>query len=313
MKKNFTVILVLLLSLSLFGFKTESNSPKVLRDEKVEADVEIDETAPEISPKLDELNLLEIEVENEEGDKETEYQIQYPIGSELDILNYVEASDDSGVVNLTSFGKVNLEEVGVYELVVLAVDESLNASSLKLEVNVITKEDYEAKKAELEAIRAERQRKLEAERRAAEQKKRREEMQAMVQNLGLNNATGNNAIANTALSLVGLPYVYGGHGPSGFDCSGFVQYVYAQNGISISRQITAQVNSGASVSPENIAPGDIIAFSGSYTNNITHVGIYVGNDMFVHAANPRQGVIVSSLSGWVNIGAGGIVRITRIA
>ena len=55
MKKNFTVILVLLLSLSLFGFKTESNSPKVLRDEKVEADVEIDETAPEISPKLDEL------------------------------------------------------------------------------------------------------------------------------------------------------------------------------------------------------------------------------------------------------------------
>lgn len=314
MKKNFLVILMLLLSLSLFGFKTESNPTNGLDDEGTTITVSDDTEAPVIGAKLDELNLLEIETEDEDGNVAVKYQIQYPIGSELEILNYVEASDDSGVVNLTSYGMVNLNEVGVYELVVLAIDESMNASSLKLEVNVITAEDYEAKKAELEKIKEEREARIAAEKRAAELKKRREEMQAMVANLGLNNATGNNAIANYALTLVGLPYVGGGTSPStGFDCSGFVQYVFAQNGISVGRTVTSQAYGGAEVSIENIAPGDIIAFSGSYSNNITHVGIYVGGGMFVHAANPRDGVIVSDLARWVRIGAGGIVRISRVA
>lgn len=101
-------------------------------------------------------------------------------------------------------------------------------------------------------------------------------------------------IADYAKSFVGYPYVYGGASPSGFDCSGFVQYVYKQNGISINRTATAQLSNGYYVSYNDMKPGDIIYFG--YGNSASHVGIYIGNGNFVHAQNSSTGVVITSLS-----------------
>lgn len=103
-------------------------------------------------------------------------------------------------------------------------------------------------------------------------------------------------IANFALSFVGYPYVYGAHNPStGFDCSGLVYYCFGQYGISLKRTANDQMNNnGTAVSRSNLQVGDLVFFgSGTYAN---HVGIYIGDNNFVHAANPSSGVRVSSMN-----------------
>ncbi len=101
-------------------------------------------------------------------------------------------------------------------------------------------------------------------------------------------------LATFAQSYVGYPYVYGGSSPSGFDCSGFVQYVCKQNGITVNRTATAQLADGYSVSYSDMRPGDIVYFG--YGSTATHVGIYIGNGNFVHAQNSATGVVTTSLS-----------------
>ena len=101
-------------------------------------------------------------------------------------------------------------------------------------------------------------------------------------------------LATYAQGFAGYPYVYGGTTPSGFDCSGFVQYVYAHFGYSIHRTATAQLQDGWYVSRDALQPGDIIYFG--YGSTATHVGIYLGGGAFVHAANSNSGVIISNLS-----------------
>lgn len=101
-------------------------------------------------------------------------------------------------------------------------------------------------------------------------------------------------IATYAQSFVGYPYVYGGSSPSGFDCSGFMQYLFKQFGVSINRTATAQLANGYSVSYDEMKPGDIIYFG--YGNSASHVGMYIGGGNFVHAANRATGVVITSLS-----------------
>ena len=101
-------------------------------------------------------------------------------------------------------------------------------------------------------------------------------------------------LTDYAKQFVGYPYIYGGSSPSGFDCSGFMQYVFAQFGYTINRTATAQLNDGVSVSYDEMQPGDIVYFG--YGNTATHVGMYIGDGQFVHAQNSATGVVVSSLS-----------------
>lgn len=101
-------------------------------------------------------------------------------------------------------------------------------------------------------------------------------------------------IATYAQQFVGYPYVYGGSSPSGFDCSGFMQYVFSQFGYSINRTATAQLANGYSVAYENLRPGDIIYFG--YGSTASHVGMYIGNGQFVHAENSSTGVVITDLS-----------------
>ncbi len=101
-------------------------------------------------------------------------------------------------------------------------------------------------------------------------------------------------VANSALSYVGCAYVYGGTSPEGFDCSGFVQYVYKENGIDINRTASAQLADGFEVAYDDMQPGDVIFFGTDGT--VTHVGIYVGDGNFVHAQNSDTGVVITNLS-----------------
>lgn len=101
-------------------------------------------------------------------------------------------------------------------------------------------------------------------------------------------------IATYAQSFVGYPYVYGGSSPSGFDCSGFMQYLFGHFGVKINRTATAQLKDGYSVSYDSMRPGDIIYFG--YGHTASHVGMYIGNGNFVHAQSSRTGVVITSLS-----------------
>ena len=105
-------------------------------------------------------------------------------------------------------------------------------------------------------------------------------------------------IADYALQFVGYPYVYGGNSPSGFDCSGFTSYVYRQFGYSLNRSAASQLSNGTPVSMSELQPGDLVLFkkSGTGSKAASHVGIYIGNNQFVHASTSTVGVIVSSLS-----------------
>ncbi len=103
-------------------------------------------------------------------------------------------------------------------------------------------------------------------------------------------------IVAAAKQYLGVPYVYGGTSPSGFDCSGFVYYVYRQCGYSITRTATAQNGNGRYVSRDSLQPGDIIIFYNSAMSAIGHAGIYIGDGQFIHASSGSGSVVISSLS-----------------
>lgn len=103
-------------------------------------------------------------------------------------------------------------------------------------------------------------------------------------------------ILSKAQSYLGSPYVYGGASPSGFDCSGFVYYVYGTFGISVGRTPAAQASAGSQVDKASLQVGDIVLFAGTGGSGITHAGIYAGNGQFIHSPNSRSTVSYSDLN-----------------
>ncbi|MDR3540448.1 MAG: NlpC/P60 family protein [Desulfosporosinus sp.] len=94
-----------------------------------------------------------------------------------------------------------------------------------------------------------------------------------------------NTIIATAEKYIGVPYQWGGESPTGFDCSGFVQYVFAQNGITLPRVSVDQSTVGTPISFNNLQPGDLIFFSIENKGTVDHVGIYIGNGQFINASS----------------------------
>ena len=97
------------------------------------------------------------------------------------------------------------------------------------------------------------------------------------------------AVVELAKKYLGTPYVYGGSSPAGFDCSGFVYYIYKQMGITLNRVAADQMQNGSWIAAHNLQPGDIVGFSNS-SGYINHVGIYAGNGVMIHS--PQTGDVV---------------------
>ena len=107
----------------------------------------------------------------------------------------------------------------------------------------------------------------------------------------ITNSSKGSDIISYAKQFLGCKYVYGGTTTKGFDCSGFTQFVYAHFGVSLNRTAAAQYSNGTSVT--NLQAGDLVMFGKS---GINHVGIYIGGNTFIHAANPSRGVTTDTLA-----------------
>jgi cell wall-associated NlpC family hydrolase len=111
-----------------------------------------------------------------------------------------------------------------------------------------------------------------------------------------NNRFGN-GMAKQALSYRGMPYISGASNPKrGFDCSGLVYYLLRQRGLNPPRTAAGLASYGKPVSRSSLKPGDLVLFANTYKRGISHIGIYIGNNNFVHAANHSSGVKTDSLN-----------------
>ena len=110
-------------------------------------------------------------------------------------------------------------------------------------------------------------------------------------------ASNGYAISGSALLLRGTPYKNGGHDPSGFDCSGFVWYVFDQNGVHVPRTVSEQFRTGTDVDAADLQAGDLVFFDtiNGTRQSATHVGISIGGDEFVHAPSTTGEVRVERL------------------
>jgi cell wall-associated NlpC family hydrolase len=111
---------------------------------------------------------------------------------------------------------------------------------------------------------------------------------------GGNPGGGYTGVVGIAMQYLGIPYQWGGASPStGFDCSGFTMYVYAQVGVSLPHNAAMQYSMGSPVGREFLQPGDLVFFNG-----LGHVGIYIGGNQFIHSPHTGDVVKISAMTGW---------------
>lgn len=101
-----------------------------------------------------------------------------------------------------------------------------------------------------------------------------------------------------AQKYLGVPYVYGGYSPDGFDCSGLIYYILDKAGYPTERTAAGQYHMGSKVSRDKLIPGDLVFFENTYTSGVSHVGIYAGGGKFIHAPGDGKTVCYGKLSGY---------------
>ena len=113
----------------------------------------------------------------------------------------------------------------------------------------------------------------------------------------INGTTTGSKVVAEAKKYIGVPYKWGGTTTSGFDCSGYTQYVFKKCGVTIGRTTKDQIKNGTSVSKANLKAGDLVFFKDTYSGcaNPSHVGIYIGGNQFIHASSSK-GVTISQLN-----------------
>ena len=103
-------------------------------------------------------------------------------------------------------------------------------------------------------------------------------------------------LVKTARTYIGVPYKWGGNSKAGIDCSGLTQAVYNLNGLDIPRNSRAQYGKGKAVAKKDLKPGDLVFFATNGGKTVSHVGIYIGNDEFIHAPSRGKNVSIAKLS-----------------
>ena len=250
----------------------DENVTKVIN---VEVEV-VDTEKPEIAT---EEETISIEEGNEYNIKDNIKSVTDKVDGELE---FVETETEDKKSYYTVSTDLDTNTAGNYQVSIKAVDNSGNISEKTYNVNVVEKP--------------------------------KPQPVITYNNNYNNNATSSvdtSSVVSAAYSLVGYNYTPGGASPStGFDCSGFVQYIYSLFGKSVGRTTYDQANVGYGISRDSMQPGDIIVWSDNGYSP-THSTLYVGNGLIIHAANSRDGVIISSVDSWERY-AGSIVAIRRV-
>ena len=230
----------------------------------------VDSVAPIISLKSDSMSATE-------GDVLDLFSNINSVNDEIDgTLDYLENAPENSVKYYDITYQEDIRTVGSHEIVVTAIDASGNKTSVSYVLEV-------------------------------------EEKPAPVYysiNYGAPANPQGNDVVSIAYSLLGMPYIANSAGPYGFDCSGFVSYVYSCVGKSISRGTYTQQWEGVGVDYSQMQPGDVILW-GYADGQPTHSTLYVGNGQMIHAANSGTGVILSSVDGWLRGSGTHILTIRR--
>ena len=217
-----------------------------------------------------------------------------------------DSAQTSAVVSSRSFPKASSVKKNLFaESTSTSVDE--NSKWGGIETLDVPQTESQAEKEAVAAAAAQKAADEAAAAQSAAAAASRSEQRASIPQVDLGKMTGTGTgtgtgaeLASFSLKFQGYPYVAGGNTPAGWDCSGFVQYVFSQFGISLPRTSGAQATVGTPVaSLADAKPGDILA-------NGTHAAIYIGNGQVMNAMNPVQGTAVSDVS--VFVGAGYSIR-----
>lgn len=102
-------------------------------------------------------------------------------------------------------------------------------------------------------------------------------------------------IVDFAKQYIGVKYVWAGNTPKGFDCSGFIQYIFKHFGVMLEHSASSQFNNGEKISKENLEPGDLVFFT-TYKSGPSHVGIYIGSNQFIHASTGENRITTTNLN-----------------
>jgi cell wall-associated NlpC family hydrolase len=113
-------------------------------------------------------------------------------------------------------------------------------------------------------------------------------------------STTGSDVVDFAKKQLGKPYVWGAAGPKSFDCSGFTMYVFTQFGVSLPHSSISQANYGTTVSKSSLRAGDLVFFKTEGSGKINHVGIYIGNDQFIHGSSGKGEVYISDFSNYTS-------------
>ena len=266
MKKKILILLIFTFFIPLCGFSAKNEEGGIITDGltlgsnvKEILNIKKDITAPKLKVTDDSLDIKKIK--DDDGEH---YQLIQPLNTQINIPEYFSASDDSGNCQLLSFGKIDVTKEGNYELLVIATDDSLNATSAKLKVKIMSKEDYQKKhdkraKEKEEAERLARQEAI-AKENAAKAEAR------LAQANSLSNIPSNSSLSVTANAMVGMP------GDCFYMATALMQKVYGPN-VSLSNRYA--------ISASEAQPGDIIFYANGGLGT-THWAVYLGGTTAFH-------------------------------
>lgn len=229
---------------------------------------------------------------------------KYPVMEESNEWAKILVTSDDDGHDLTGYVHKDYVKIEVVFKKAISIEEEQRIKRMQEEAERAEAERLQKLAEEEEKKRQEEQKKKEEAKKAAESAKKTAkssnksgDTSTKENNKTTSSSSGNTSgvrqeIVNYALKFVGYPYVYGGNSlTKGTDCSGFVKLIFERFGYTLERQSRLQAKQGKKISESELRPGDLIFYGNS--NGVNHVALYIGDGKIVHAANSRQGIIVS--------------------